>query len=193
MQVTLVQCSTRLMGEKLWKSKVFISATNGSKWPRIYKSHMKTMLINFFDIKGIVHCEFIQKAKQSSKLIMWKYWGGDVKLCVGKGLNFGPPTGFSTMTVLQLTRRSLSSLAQKSITEMEHPPYSSDMALNNFSLFTKIKSALKWRRFQENWRHPPSPKKETTALKAILQQDYQKCLQQWQHRWAEWKAAEAGN
>jgi hypothetical protein len=34
-------------------------------------------------------------------------------------------------------------LAQKSITEMEHPPYSPDLAPNDFWLFPIIKSALK--------------------------------------------------
>jgi hypothetical protein len=41
-------------------------------------------------------------------------------------------------------------LAQKSITEMEHLPYSPDLAPNDFWLFLKIKSALKGQRFQDN-------------------------------------------
>jgi hypothetical protein len=40
-------------------------------------------------------------------------------------------------------------LAQKSITEMEHPPCSPNSAPNDFWLFLKINSALKERKFQD--------------------------------------------
>jgi hypothetical protein len=40
-------------------------------------------------------------------------------------------------------------VAQKSITEMEHPPHSPDLPPNVFWLFPKIKSALKGRRIQD--------------------------------------------
>jgi hypothetical protein len=40
-------------------------------------------------------------------------------------------------------------LAQKLITELEHPSYSPDFALNDFWLFPKTKSDLKGRRFQD--------------------------------------------
>jgi histone-lysine N-methyltransferase SETMAR len=40
-------------------------------------------------------------------------------------------------------------LAQKSITEMEHPPSSPDLAPNDLWLFTEIKSVLKGRIFQD--------------------------------------------
>jgi hypothetical protein len=40
-------------------------------------------------------------------------------------------------------------MAQKPITEMEHRPYSSDLALSDLWLFPKIKSALKGWRFQD--------------------------------------------
>jgi hypothetical protein len=34
-------------------------------------------------------------------------------------------------------------LAKKYMTEMKHPPYSTDLATNDFWMFPKIKSALK--------------------------------------------------
>jgi hypothetical protein len=40
-------------------------------------------------------------------------------------------------------------LAQNSITKMEHPHYSPNLAPNDLWLFPKIKSALKGRRFQD--------------------------------------------
>jgi hypothetical protein len=41
-------------------------------------------------------------------------------------------------------------VVQKSITEMQHPSCSPDLAPNDFWLFPKLKFALKGRRFQDN-------------------------------------------
>jgi hypothetical protein len=54
-------------------------------------------------------------------------------------------------------------------------------------MFPKMKSALKGRRFQET-EH--TQKIVTMALKAIPQQEFQKCSQQWQLRWAKCIAAQ---
>jgi hypothetical protein len=51
------------MGEKLWKSQVFLDDINYSKRARMSKSRMKTMLITLFHIKGFVHCEFIAQGQ----------------------------------------------------------------------------------------------------------------------------------
>jgi hypothetical protein len=99
--------SPRLMGEKLWRIQLFLSGINGSKRACMPKSKIMTMLITFFNIKAVVHFEFIPQG-QSTKLIMCKYWNGYMKMCIQKGLNFGPMIGFSIMTMLQLTRHSLS-------------------------------------------------------------------------------------
>jgi hypothetical protein len=107
MQVTLAQYS-RYGGEAVKKSGV-------SEWRKRFKkacmsiSDMKAMLITFFDIKVTVHFEFIpqgQTVNQAYYVEILKWTRGAVHR---KDLNFGPMFGFSTMTILQLTRRSLSS------------------------------------------------------------------------------------
>jgi hypothetical protein len=57
-----------------------------------------------------------------------------MKLYIEKALNFDPATGFSIMTILQLTRNC------------QAVP---NLVPNDFWLFSKIKSALKGQRFQD--------------------------------------------
>jgi len=48
---------------------------------------------------------------------------------------------YMKLTMIQLSRHSVMQFqAQKSITEMEHPPCSHDLALSDLWLFPKIKS-----------------------------------------------------
>jgi hypothetical protein len=59
---------------------------------------MKKILFAFFDIETIVHSEFIPQGQ----IVNQDYY-------VETDLNFGPTIPFSTRTLLQLTRLSLSS------------------------------------------------------------------------------------
>jgi len=117
------------------------------------------------------------KAKQSARLIMWKYWNGYMNLCVGKGLYLGPNVGFSTMTIPQLTKVLSSSFWPKypllKWNTYPIPWFGSEWLL----AISKNKICLKWTKISGYWKHQNNM---TTAQKAIPQQKYQKCFQQWQ-------------
>jgi len=75
---------------------------------------------------------------------------------------------------------------------MEHPPHSPDLVPNDLWLFPKIKSALKGWRFQDV---EDIQKKiyMMLALKALPQQEFQKCYEKWQHHWAKFTSAQGEN
>jgi histone-lysine N-methyltransferase SETMAR len=64
-------------------------------------------------------------------------------------------------------------LASKQTTVLEHPPYSSDLAPNDFFLFSKIKEILKGRHFDDI---DDIMSNTTAALNTIQQNQFQNCL-----------------
>jgi hypothetical protein len=69
-------------------------------------------------------------------------------------------------------------LAKKSITKLDHQPYSPDLAPCNFWLFPKLKDALKGQRFADI----PDIERNVTSLRGIPENDFQECFRQWHHR-----------
>jgi histone-lysine N-methyltransferase SETMAR len=65
-------------------------------------------------------------------------------------------------------------LASKQITVLEHPPYSPDLAPNDFLLLPKIKEILKGRHFNDI---DDIRSNTTAALKAIPQNQFQNCCE----------------
>jgi histone-lysine N-methyltransferase SETMAR len=105
---------------------------------------METLLITFFSIKGIIHFEIILQGQTFNQAYVeiLKHFG---EALYRKRPELWPSDcilhhdNASAHEVLFLKQR----LAQKSITEMEHPPCSPDLASNNLWLSPKLKSALK--------------------------------------------------
>ena len=107
------------------------------------------MLVCFFENKGIVHYEFIsqgQTVNQQCYLeLVTRLWE-----CVRRKL----PRLWSDKWILHHDSASAHDAvrvqefqAKNSITKMDHPAYSHDLASCNFWLFPKLKIALKRQRF----------------------------------------------
>jgi transposase len=75
-------------------------------------------------------------------------------------------------------------LASKQITVLEHPPYSPDLAPNDFLLFPKIKE---W-----HFDDTDDIRSNTMAgLKAIPQSQFQNCFEGWTRCW-HWRITSEG-
>jgi histone-lysine N-methyltransferase SETMAR len=116
------------------------------------KSKIKTMLICFFDIKGIIHIESVPEGttvNQTFYVEMLKRLIDAVRRKRGELwrarsliLHHDNVLAHSSLRVSQF-------LAGKGISAMDHPPYSPDLALADFWLLPKLKSVLKGKRFSD--------------------------------------------
>jgi hypothetical protein len=53
------------------------------------KSKAKSMLVIFFDIKGIVHKQFVQAGQAVNSAYYWDFHGDWMKMCEDFAPNFG--------------------------------------------------------------------------------------------------------
>jgi len=116
-----------------------MSGINSSKKACMSDSLMKTILTTFFNIKGIVHFDFIPQGH-----IVYQVYYVEILMQLHEAVCRQRTNDWilhhnnvhKVFSVKQF-------LAQKSIIEMEHLLCSHDLALNEFWLFPKIKSVLK--------------------------------------------------
>jgi len=143
------------------------------------KLRVKTMLLTFFDIKGIVHYEFVPNGQTVNQVYYL-----EVLEWLREEVRRKQPRPFAnnsrilhhdnTPAHTALSVRKL--LATKQITMLEHPAYSLDLAPNDFFLFLKIKEILKGRHFDDI---DDIRSNTTAALKAIPQKCIEKtCVKQ---------------
>jgi len=153
------------------------------KKSRKSKSKIKVMLMVFFDCYGIVHHEFTpdgQTVNAASYVEVLKRLRDRVhrvrpELWEGRRwiLHHDDAPAHSALIVREF-------LVRNSITMLEHPPYSPDLAPCDFFLFPKCKLVL-WGR---HLRDETTIKSETTLLlKGSREEEFQRCFQQWKQRW----------
>jgi hypothetical protein len=70
-------------------------------------------------------------------------------------------------------------LAKKSITKLDHPPYSPDLAPCDFWLFPELKTVLKGHRFSDI---ADIQGHATTILQSIPEEEFHKCFEQCKYR-----------
>jgi hypothetical protein len=149
-----------LKATKLWKCRVFLSAVNGSKrvantW-KLMKEVTVQDLPEPMKMLNICGIRCIETANQAHCLEI-------LKLCVENGLNFCPTIWFSTMTMLQLTRRCQAVSGPKidywNGTPTLFPWFGSKFLL----AASKNNLCLKGTKISGYWRHPKKKKCDETV------------------------------
>jgi len=155
------------------------------------KSRVKTMLLTFFDIRGIVHYEFVPTEQTVNQVYCLEVLGRLHEKVIWKQPKLFANNSWILCHDNAPAHTALSVrefLATKQITVLEHPAYSLDLAPSDFFLFPKIKEILKGRHFDDN----DDIRSSTTAtLKAIPQNQFQNCFEGWTRRWHRCIASQA--
>ncbi|UYV61631.1 hypothetical protein LAZ67_1005658, partial [Cordylochernes scorpioides] len=153
------------------------------KKSRILKSRNKVLLVAFLDNKGIVHHEYLPAGQTVFK---------EMYLSILRRLREAirkkrPEKWTNGDWILHHdnarphTAHLVTSFLAKNGTEiLPQPPYSPDIAPNDFFLFPKLKAVLKGRHFDTR---EDIIEKSLLALKSIPKEAYKNCFDNWEKRW----------
>ena len=146
---------------------------------RMSRSSMKVLLVVFFDWRGVIHCEFVPRGQRVNK----EFYVAVLKRLREAVRRKRPQLWTNQSLVLHHDNAPAHSsflvrnfLAKNETTVVPQPPYSPDLAPADFFLFPKLKSTLKWRRFDT---FDEIQKNSTKGLFAIPKEAFQS----WQKRW----------
>ena len=158
--------------------------TAGSPKPkkaRMSKSNIKTMMICFFDMAGVVHKEFVPPGQTVNGPFYIAVLGR-----LRDAVRRKRPEKWPNSWILHHDNAPTHSsfvvrqyLAKHNIPTLQHPPYSPDLAPNDFWLFPRLKTKLKGTRFQSI---EEIQQNATRELESISKLGFQSCFEQWQRR-----------
>lgn len=153
-----------------WKSA---DSPKGKKL-RLQKSKVKTMLICFYDSKGIIHHEFVPEGHTVNAQFYLGVLERLLKRIRRVRPEYSTPGSWFLLHDNAPAHRAVlvaEYLATKQVCVLNHPPYSPDMSPCDYFLFPKLKLPLKGRLFD---RVEDIQAAVTAALRAIPQTELQK-------------------
>ena len=162
------------------------------KKARQVKNNVKSMIITFFDVKVIVHKEFVPTGQNVNSGFYC-----DVLRRLRENVRRRRPELCREQTWL-LHRDSAPShtsvvtqqfLAKNKMAVIPHPPYSPDLVSCDFFLFPKMKLKLKGRRF---YTIEEIQAESQRVLDTLAEKDFQEAFQKWR-RWWDWCLHAGGN
>ncbi|UYV64306.1 hypothetical protein LAZ67_3000240 [Cordylochernes scorpioides] len=154
-----------------------------AKKSRILKSRNKVLLVAFLGNKGIVHHEYLPAGQT---VIKEMYLG--ILRRLREAIKKKRPEKWTNGdwilhhdNVRPHTAHLVTSFLAKNGTQILHqPPYSPDIAPNDFFLFPKNKAVLKRRHFDTR---DDIKEKSLLALKSIPKEAFKNCFDNWEKRW----------
>ena len=147
-----------------------------TKKTRQSRSHVKSMLIIFFDCEGVAHYEFAPRGQTINK----EYYVEVLKR-LRDAVRRNRPCFWSSgdwllhhdNALAHLSNLVQQFLAKREIVQLRQPPYSPDIAPSDFWMFPKLKMALKGKRFDDI---ETIQSNATRDLKASLKSAFEDCF-----------------
>jgi len=148
------------------------------KKPRQFWSNVKSLLICFFDIEGIVHkgqtvngkfyCNVLRRLRKNIRRELPDKWCNN-----SWTLHHENAPAHASLFVQHL-------LVSTNTTVIPHPPYSTDITLCDFCLFLKMILKLQWQCFDST---EEIQTESQDMMKTLTQNDFQQCFQPWKVHW----------
>lgn len=143
---------------------------------KMSKSQLKATLIVFFDIRSIIHREYVP----AGQTVTGQFYVAVLKRLPARVFRVRSELTKDDKAPAHSSNSVQEVLAQKGIPALHHPPHSPDIASWDFFLFSNMKSHLKGtvhgglKEVQEA---------VTVVLNGLTSEDYQGCFQSWEIRW----------
>lgn len=151
------------------------------KKARMSKSRVKSMLITFFDAKGVIFKEFVP----DGQTVNGQYYADVIRRLKDRVHRVRPEKKddwvlhhdnapvHTCLAVAQI-------LARNNVATLPQPPYSPDLAPSDFFLFPRMKKDLKGKRFGTV---AAVQEASTKVLNSIPVDEFQDAFRQWKTRW----------